>query len=68
MVKELVADGGRPGGFAVMRKVRARSGTDGRGWYFYEAIGGGAIAGRGARICVTCHARGRDFLLSAFRP
>jgi len=72
MVKELYFAGETEVvGWSVMRKLRRRSGRTGRGWYFYETFDGtnrGAIAGRGKRICVSCHAAGDDFLLSPFRP
>ena len=72
MVKELYFAGDTDVvGWSVMRKLRRRSGATGRGWYFYETFDGtndGAIAGRGKRICVSCHAAGDDFLLSPFRP
>jgi hypothetical protein len=66
MVKEL--DGG---GWAVMRKVRRRSGPRGGGWFFYEtldATGRGAYFGCGLAVCAGCHRDGTDFLRSSFRP
>ena len=66
MVKELDA-----GGWAVMRKVRRRSGRRGGGWMFYEtldATGRDAYFGRGLAVCAGCHRDGTDFLRSAFRP
>ena len=66
MVKELDA-----GGWAVMRKVRRRSGRRGGGWLFYEtldATGRDAYFGRGLAVCAGCHRDGTDFLRSSFRP
>jgi len=72
MVKELYFSGTETVvGWAVMRKLRNRSGATGRGWLFYETLDGtnvGAIRGRGLRVCTGCHAAGTDFLLSLFRP
>jgi hypothetical protein len=72
MVKELdPTEGGRPGGWAVMRKLRTRSGRTGRGWLFYEAFdatGKGAVFGRGKALCTGCHRQGVDYLRSEFRP
>ncbi len=72
MVKELYR-GGRNEvvGFAVMRKVRPRSGPAGRGWLFYETLdasGTIAIFGRGHPTCTGCHRQGVDYLQSSFRP
>ena len=66
MVKEL-----NGGGWAVMRKVRRRSGRRGGGWLFYEtldATGRDAYFGRGLAVCAGCHRDGTDFLRSSFRP
>jgi hypothetical protein len=72
MVKELYFAGDTEVvGWSVMRKLRRRSGRTGRGWFFYESFDGTnatAIAGRGVRVCTSCHAAGEDFLLSPFRP
>ena len=71
MVKELYFGGEQVVGWAVMRKVRGRSGTTGRGWLFYEAVDGsndGAIFGRGKALCAGCHRSGTDYLRSDFRP
>jgi len=70
MVKELYFGGTDViVGWSVMRKVRSRSAA-GRGWFFFETLDGERpiARGRGAGICVGCHADGTDFLLSAFRP
>ena len=72
MVKELYsADSDEVVGWAVMRKVRKRSGPRGRGWLFYETVdgtNGGAYFGRGLGVCAGCHRDGTDFLRSDFRP
>jgi len=72
MVKELyLDDGDRPRGYAVMIKVRRRSGASGRGWLFYETLDGTNRAvyfGRGLGVCTGCHRLGMDFLRSEFRP
>jgi hypothetical protein len=72
MVKELYfGDVDRVIGYSVMVKVRARSGTSGRGWIFYETLDGtndSASFGRGLGICTGCHQSGVDFLRSGFRP
>lgn len=72
MVKELYFAGTEDVvGWAVMRKLRAQSGPRGRGWLFYETVDGtnrGAYYGRGKALCVGCHADGKDFLLTPFRP
>jgi hypothetical protein len=72
MVKELYFGGTDTViGWAVMRKLRRRSGRTGRGWLFYESFNGtndGALFGRGLGICTSCHAAGTDYLLSSFRP
>ncbi len=65
MVKELHAGDGQVVGWAVMRKLRRRSGRNGAGWFFYERFStGGQFAGRGLRVCTGCHGAGTDFLLS----
>jgi hypothetical protein len=68
MVKELLDADGAVRGVSVMRKLRPRSGPGGRGWFFYERVGGARYVGRGLPVCAGCHARGTDFLLSSFRP
>jgi hypothetical protein len=71
-VKELYLGGtDEVAGWAVMRKLRKKSGRTGRGWFFFETFDGrarGAIRGRGKPICVSCHQAGQDYLLSPFRP
>ena len=72
MVKELYLGGqDQVLGYAVMRKLRRRSGKTGRGWLFYEAFdatGDGATFGRGSGLCTGCHRQGVDYLRSEFRP
>jgi hypothetical protein len=72
MVKELYFGGtDTVAGWSVMRKLKRRSGSGGRGWIFYESFDGtndGAFYGRGLGICTSCHAEGTDYLLSPFRP
>jgi hypothetical protein len=73
MVKELYLRGPDepPAGFSVMRKLRTRSGSGGRGWLFYETFDGrnaSAFFGRGLRVCTGCHQSGVDYLRSDFRP
>ena len=73
MVKELYLEGPNapPVGYAVMRKVRSRSGPTGRGWFFSETFDGTNDAlriGRGLPVCTGCHRSGVDYLLSPFRP
>ncbi len=72
MVKELYAGHlDRPTGYAVMVKVRRRSGATGRGWLCYETLdgtNGTASFGRGLRLCTGCHRSGVDFLRSECRP
>ncbi len=72
MVKELYFDGQEQVvGFAVMRKVRQRSGRRGKGWYFFETLDGATPItrpGRGVSVCVGCHRAGQDFYLLGFQP
>lgn len=72
MVKELYFDGEEEVvGYAVMTKVRKKSGDEGQGWLFYETFDGtnnGAIFGKGLEECADCHSTGIDFLRSDFRP
>ena len=72
MVKELYFGGTEQViGWAVMSKVRQRSGRAGRGWLFYETLDGtnhGVSFGRGLPVCTGCHRSGVDYLRSGFRP
>ena len=70
---------GLPMGWAVAVKVHASS-NHGRGWYWYQVkaapesgrtdFGGHVIpndpqeAGLGAKSCVTCHVKGRDYIIT----
>ena len=75
MVKELY-EGDTVTGYAVMVKTVKRKGaTQDKDWTYYENFTtnsqpafygkGGA---RNVAICVDCHKKGTDFLLSDFRP
>lgn len=65
MVKELWSgDLQRIVGWAVMRKLRRRSGARGGGWLFYETVAGATYYGRGLRLCTSCHTAATEFLLS----
>ncbi len=67
MVKELWSDDQqRLVGWAVMRKLRRRSGARGGGWLFYETVAGSTYYGRGLRLCTSCHTAATEFLLTAF--
>jgi len=67
MVKE-IRSGAAVVGFATMRKLKRKSGPVGKGWLFYEAIGGSSFFGRGHPACAGCHRQGTDYLRSEFRP
>src|SRR3972149_2700511 len=72
MVKELYFDGEEEVvGYAVMTKVRKKSGDEGQVWLFYETFDGtnnGAIFGKGLEEWADCHSTGIEFLRSDFRP
>lgn len=71
MVKELYFSGTDVVvGYAVMSKVRRKSGAGGEGWLWLESFDGtnADFFGRGVRLCANCHVAGQDFLLSPFRP
>ena len=71
MVKELYFSGTDVVvGYAVMSKVRRKSGAGGEGWLWLESFDGtnADFFGRGVRLCANCHSSGQDFLLSPFRP
>lgn len=72
MVKELYLGGSEQViGFAVMIKLRHKSGNRGQGWLFYETYDGSnrsAFYGQGISVCANCHRSGVDYLLSGFRP
>jgi hypothetical protein len=73
-VKEMYErDGTTLRGWAVMVKVAAAGGDDGRGWYWYENLGTGAddgadpiAAATGVELCADCHGSGDDFILTRF--
>src|SRR5262249_28801102 len=73
MVKELYLNGPDrpPVGYSVMRKLRPRTGSTGRGWLFCEAFDGrnaAASFGRGLVVCTGCHRGAVWFLLCSVRP
>jgi hypothetical protein len=67
-VKELLDAGGKLTGWAVSVKTSADS-DGGKGWFWYEILGTTAGSqmvanGPGVPLCVGCHARGRDAVLT----
>ena len=72
-VKEMYLDDGVTlEGWAVAVKTQDDS-DDGNGWYWVEFVSttdptvlGGGTAGNGVPLCTSCHAPGRDFVLSSF--
>ncbi len=67
-VKELLDATGKPAGWAVSVKTAADS-DGGKGWYWFEILGTAAgsptvASGTGVPLCVGCHARGRDAVLT----
>jgi hypothetical protein len=67
-VKELLDATGKPAGWAVSVKTSADS-DGGKGWYWFEVLGSAAGSpttanGNGVSLCVGCHARGRDAVLT----
>ena len=67
-VKELLDATGKLSGWAVAVKTAAQS-DGGKGWFWYEILGttaGGNVVANGAGVplCVGCHIRGRDGLLT----
>lgn len=63
-VKELLDTGGKVIGWAVAVKTAA-DGAKGKGWYWFE-VANGTVGGQGegVALCVACHARGRDSVLT----
>ncbi|HEU4534698.1 MAG TPA: hypothetical protein VFS00_11295, partial [Polyangiaceae bacterium] len=53
-VKEIYGSSGEIVNYAVALKTGAAS-DGGRGWYWYEGTGAGAIAGFGVGLCTGCH-------------
>ena len=67
-VKELMDAAGKLSGWAVAVKT-AEHGDGAKGWFWYEILGttpgSGVVAnGQAVPLCVSCHAKGRDAVLS----
>ena len=67
-VKELLDATGKLSGWAVAIKIAA-DGDGAKGWFWYEILGtvpgSGLIAnGQAVPLCVSCHVKGRDAVLS----
>lgn len=67
-VKELFDAGGKLSGWAVSVKTAADN-DGGKGWYWFEILGAAAGSpvvanGNGVPLCVGCHTRGRDAVLT----
>ena len=67
-VKELLDAGGKLAGWAVSVKTSADS-DGGKGWFWFEILGTTAGSqtvanGPGVPLCVGCHTRGRDAVLT----
>jgi len=67
-VKELLDGAGKLAGWAVSVKTSADS-AGGKGWYWFEILGttpGSTVVAsdHGVPLCVGCHARGRDAVLT----
>jgi hypothetical protein len=67
-VKELMDAAGKLSGWAVSIKIAAE-GDGAKGWFWYEILGtvpgSGLVAnGQAVPLCVSCHAKGRDAVLS----
>jgi hypothetical protein len=67
-VKELLDTAGQVTGWAVAIKTAAES-DGGKGWFWYEILGtapGSRVVaeGQGVPLCIGCHARGRDTVLT----
>ena len=67
-VKELMDAAGKLSGWAVAVKT-AELGDGAKGWFWYEILGttpgSGVVAnGQAVPLCVSCHAKGRDAVLS----
>ena len=67
-VKELMDAAGKLSGWAVAVKT-AEQGDGGKGWFWYEIFGttpGSSVLANGQAVplCVSCHAKGRDAILS----
>lgn len=65
-VKELYGGGDRVRGWSVSIKLDG-AGIGGARWYWFEYFDGRIVAdARGAPLCASCHAAGRDFVLSTW--
>jgi hypothetical protein len=68
-VKEFLAADDTITGWAVSVKTRADNG-DGRDWYYWEVFqvkeGAVPIEGQGLQLCVSCHRKGRDQVMTPF--
>ena len=67
-VKELLDAGGKLAGWAVSVKTSAES-DGGKGWFWFEILGTTAgspqvASAQGVPLCVGCHTRGRDVVLT----
>jgi hypothetical protein len=67
-VKELLDAAGKLSGWAVAVKT-AEQGDGAKGWFWYEIFGtspGSSVLANGQAVplCVSCHAKGRDAILS----
>jgi hypothetical protein len=67
-VKELMDPAGKLSGWAVAVKT-AEQGDGAKGWFWYEIFGttpGSSVlaSGQAVPLCVSCHAKGRDAILS----
>lgn len=67
-VKELMDPAGKLSGWAVSIKTAAE-GDGAKGWFWYEIFGttpGSSVLANGQAVplCVSCHAKGRDAILS----
>ena len=67
-VKELLDATGKLSGWAVAVKTAAET-DGGKGWFWYEILGtapGSSVvaSGNGVPLCVGCHVRGRDGVLT----
>ena len=67
-VKELLDAAGKLAGWAVAVKTSVDS-NGGKGWYWFEMLGTTAgspivAGGHGIPLCIGCHARGRDGVLT----
>jgi hypothetical protein len=68
-VKEFLANDDTITGWAVSVKTRPDNG-DGQGWYFWEVFqakeGAVPIEGQALQLCVSCHRKGRDYVMTPF--